>query len=219
MNCKYDVVMFDFDGTVSDSATGVRETIEYTLKEMGKDIPNLDDTSLYVGPPLLTTFQVLCGLDRGEAENALEIYRTQYNKEGKYKNYAYNGIKKLVKDIQESGAKAIITTSKYERFACECLEIIGLKGVFDKVYGATIDSTRKEKAEIISYALKDIKGSAKNSVLIGDSAFDTRGAVKAGCDFIGVTYGFGKKSQMVEAGGINFADTVDDIYKFLFKEE
>lgn len=218
MNCKYDVVMFDFDGTVSDSAMGVRETIEYTLKEMGRTVPNLDDTSLYVGPPLLTTFQLLCGLSREEAENAMEIYRTQYNKEGKYKNYAYDGIKKLVENIQESGAKAIITTSKFEKFAYECLEIIGLNGVFDKVYGATLDSTRKEKVDIIRYALQDIKGSAKKSVLIGDSAFDTTGAVKAGCDFIGVTYGFGKKSQMKEAGGVNFADTVEDIYKFLFKK-
>lgn len=217
MNCNYEVVMFDFDGTVSDSAQGVRQSIEYTLRKIGKNVPNLDDTSLYVGPPLLTTFQVLCGLSKEEAETALDIYIKEYSARGKYKNYAYNGIEKLVKDIQSTNSKAVVTTSKYEPFAYECLEIIGLKGVFDGVYGASKDGSRKEKADIINYALKDINGSVKNAVLIGDSAFDTKGAVKTGCDFIGVTYGFGKKSQMIDAGGQKFADTVQDIYKFLFK--
>lgn len=206
--CKYDVVMFDLDGTLSDSAKGVAMCIEKTMIEMNKPVPNLEDTSLYVGPPLLTTFKKLCGLDSDDAQRALEVYRKYYEIEGKYENKLYKGIKEVLSKLKETGAKVVVATSKYEGFAIEVLEYIGIIKMFDMVCGSNADGSRKEKAEIIKYIIGEIDYTDLSKiVLIGDTMYDAAGAVEAGCDFIGVTYGCGKKEQMLSHGAKKLVDT------------
>ncbi|GHU81753.1 phosphoglycolate phosphatase [Clostridia bacterium] len=214
--CKYSTVLFDLDGTISNSAQGVRDGITYALTQMEKPVPDLSDASLYVGPPLLSTFIKVCCLTPKEAERALEIYREYYAATGKQKNYLYDGIDKLAADVHKSGAITAVATSKYEPFAREVLEMLGIDDKFDYVFGATLDYSRKEKADVIRYAKEQI-GLNKfgKAVLIGDTVFDMMGAKETGIDFIGVLYGFGKKDQMQAAGATNFANTAAEVYGFL----
>ena len=156
MRCRYETVMFDLDGTLSDSAQGVRDGIETTLKRMDKPVPNLDDTSLYVGPPLITTFIKVCGLSSEEAIRAVEIYRQAYEESGKYKNTLYKGIDRLLSDLRQAGVKLCVATSKYEGFVQEVLELIGIPDAFDLICGSNLDGSRKEKADIIRYVAKKL---------------------------------------------------------------
>ena len=196
MRCRYETVMCDLDGTLSDSAQGVRDGIETTLKRMDKPVPNLDDTSLYVGPPLITTFIKVCGLSSEEAIRAVEIYRQAYEESGKYKNTLYKGIDRLLSDLRQAGVKLCVATSKYEGFVQEVLELIGIPNAFDLICGSNLDGSRKEKADIIRYVAKKLGCTVtKEMVLIGDTAFDALGAMETGCDFIGVTYGLEKPNR------------------------
>lgn len=222
MKCKYDVVMFDLDGTLSDSAKGVRQCITLALQDMGKPVPNLSDVSLYVGPPLLETFLTLCKLDGEEAEEAMRRYREHYEKTGKYENRLYPGIDKVVEQVQKSGAKTVVATSKYEGFAYEVLKYIGILDKFDFICGSTADGTRKEKADIIRCILGRtcFAGIAtERVVLVGDTKFDAIGARTIGCPFIGVTYGCGTKEQMKKEGAVLLSSTTEELFPLLFIKE
>lgn len=219
MKSKYKIVLFDLDGTLSDSAQGVRICIEAALKRMNKPIPDLSDYSLYVGPPLLTTFRGLCGLSDDEAIKAIELYREEYEERGKYENYQYSGMRELILALKNSGAVTAVATSKYEPFARWVVDYIGLDGVFDAVCGSTLDGKRKEKVDIVRYAADTlgVEISKQTICLVGDTSFDTAGAVKAGCDFVGVSYGFGTVQQIENAGGEKIASSVAELYGFLFE--
>lgn len=216
LKIKYKAVLFDLDGTLSESAPGIRYSLEETLKKMGQPVPDLSDYSVYVGPPLLNTLMNLCSMTKEEAEKATEIYRGIYNTVGKYKNKLYDGIEELLTALKDSDAKITVATSKYEPFAEDVIKIIGAYDYFDKICGSNLDGSRKDKKDIVEYARKEL-GLSENDkmVLVGDTFYDTKGALAAGIDFIGVNYGYGNKALMVESGGKNFADTPMDILKFL----
>lgn len=219
MNSKYKIVLFDLDGTLSESAQGVRICIEAALQKLGKPIPDLSDYSLYVGPPLLTTFRGLCGLSDDEAVKAVELYREEYEQRGKYENYQYKGMRELILALKQGGAVTAVATSKYEPFARWVVDYIGLDGVFDAVCGSTLDGKRKEKADIVRYAADTlgVQLSKQTICLVGDTSFDAAGAAQAGCDFVGVSYGFGTVEQMQKAGGEKIAASVAELYGFLFE--
>ncbi len=218
MNCKYKVVMFDLDGTITDSAKGVRSCIEKAMNELKKDSPSLDDVSKYVGPPLLTTFKKLCKLSDEEALKAIDIYRKHYEVSGIKENKMYSGIDILIEKVKNSGAVICIATSKYEGLVDEVLEIIGLSGKFDIIVGSTLDGKRKEKADVIKHLITKLDTDYKieDFVLIGDTTFDANGANTVGCDFIGVTYGCGKEEEMKSMGVSRLCKTTLEIEKYLF---
>lgn len=220
MKSRYKVVLFDLDGTLSDSAYGVKLGIEAALTKMGKPIPDLSDYSLYVGPPLLTTFKKLCGLSDEEALKAVELYRSDYEKRGKYENYLFKGMDNLLKTLKNSGAVIAVATSKFEGFATWVVDYIGLNGVFDAICGSTLDGKRKEKTEIVRYAADTlgVQISENTICLVGDTMFDAAGAKSAGCDFVGVSYGFGTVEQIKAAGGEKIAASVDELYGFLLEK-
>lgn len=217
MKCRYHTVMFDLDGTLSDSAQGVHDGIVAALSEMGVPIPDLSDRSRYIGPPLMSTFQRLCGMTEERAKEALVRYRKAYSRDGTFKNRLYEGMGALLHDLKESGAKVIVTTSKFDEFAKDVLDYLDIRQYFDLVCGSNLDGSRKEKAEVIRHAAKLLGcGITKDMVLIGDTAFDARGAIEAGCDFIAVSYGYGDMDEIRSLGTDKLSDTADGLRRFLF---
>ncbi len=214
---KYDIALFDLDGTISQSAQGIRYCLEKTLDIMGKPHPDLSDFSKYIGPPLLHTFQNLCLLTPNEAQQAVEIYVKLYDIDGLRQNKLFDGIEEVLKACNENGIRIAVCSSKHEKIATEVVKLLGVYEYFDAVCGSTIDGSRKEKEELIPYALKTLGASFdKRVVMIGDTKFDCKGAVCCNVDFIGVTYGYGTLEDMVNAGGKNFADTPHKLHNYLF---
>ena len=107
---RYKYVLFDLDGTVSESAPGIRKSLEHAITSLDKPLPNLDDYTLYIGPPLLDTFRNLCRFDEPDCQKGLVLYRDFYNETGKYLNKLYNGVKEVLKSIRQSGAKTAVCT-------------------------------------------------------------------------------------------------------------
>ena len=217
LKSKYDVVLFDLDGTLSQSALGIRHSLEYALKQIGKTDIDLSDYSIYIGPPLLQTLTNYCGLSDDIAAKAFDLYVSRYNEKGKFENRLYDGIKELLNDLKSSGAKTVVCTSKYEGFANEIAEILGVKDLFDAVCGATLDGKRKEKEDIIPYALKTVDADMTcKAVMIGDTFYDAKGAEIAGVDFIGALYGYGDKESMQRYKADKFAENADALRQYLF---
>ena len=208
---KYKYVLFDLDGTISESALGVRKSIEYTINKFNKTMPDLDDYTLYIGPPIYDTFKNVCKFKDDEIEEAISVYRENYDSVGKLYNKLYNGIEDLLKQLKKNKIKIAVCSSKYEKFAYEIIEILGVKEYFDAVCGSTPDASRQDKAQLIPYAISslggDIKEDYNKTLMIGDTYFDAEGARICKVDFIGVEYGYGDKEKMIAEGATKFVKT------------
>lgn len=215
---QYEYILFDFDGTISDSALGVRKCIELTLEEMGRRAPDLSDYSKYVGPPLTRTFEKLCGLSREESFQALPIYRKYYNDIGIQENRLFDGVEDLLVALKAAGKRLAVCTSKNETLAVRCMRAIGADSYFDAICGSKDDGSRKEKRGLIPYALSSLNCTKKErAVMIGDTYFDAQGARLCGVDFIGVLYGYGDEKTMREQGARSFAHTPFDLKRLLIE--
>ena len=216
---KHDYILFDLDGTISKSAEGIRFSLESTTKQMGKPVPDLSNYTLYIGPPLIDTFLNICHFTKEESAAGVEIYREIYNTKGKYMNTAYDGIKELLEKLKADGKKIAVCSSKYELFAREIIEILGLSQYFDAVCGSTLDGSRKDKKDLIPYAVKSLGGDFEadrdKTLMIGDTWFDAKGARLCNVDFIGVLYGYGTYESMKAEKATMFAETPSEILKHI----
>lgn len=216
---RYRYVLFDLDGTISRSAEGIRASLEYAINQIGAPMPDLSDYTRYIGPPLIDTFINLVGLDESRAEIGAHLYRSYYQKRGKFLNTAYEGVDELLDTLHKKGCKLAVCTSKYEPSAREILDILELTPYFDAVCGSNIDGSRKDKRDLIPYAVEALGGDfekEKNlTVMLGDTFYDTRGAAECGIDFIGVEYGYGDIEAMKREGAEIFAKTPGDIAALL----
>ena len=213
---RYDAALFDLDGTISASAEGIRKCVELTMQKLGKPCPDLSDYSKYIGPPLNRTFSLLCGLSDSEVEEALPIYRSFYDIHGTKANRLFDGISDVLERLANSPIKVAVCTSKNERLARDVVSLLGITDCLDAVCGSRDDGSRKEKRDLIPYALETLGGVAPGrAVMIGDTYFDTAGAVERGVDFIGVLYGYGTRESMAASGASVFADTPADILTYI----
>lgn len=216
---KYKYVLFDLDGTISESAGGIRKSLEHAITALGKPLPNLDDYTLYIGPPLIDTFRNVCRFSEEDFQEGVELYRSFYDEKGKYINNLYDGIKCVLSELKENGVKIAVCSSKYEKFAEEIVEILGVFDCFDAICGSTLDGSRKDKKDLIPYAVKSLGGDfdseKENTVMIGDTYFDARGARQCGIDFIGVEYGYGSTQTMKDEGAALFAKMPNELLPLL----
>ena len=216
MKSRYKFVLFDLDGTISESGLGVRKCIEQTLSDMKKPAVDLSDYTKYIGPPLLQTFNELCGLPLQEAQDALDIYIKYYNNFGIAYNRLYDGMEDVLADLKKAGAKIAVCSSKYEVFAEDVVKMLKVDKYFDAVCGSTKDGSRKEKEDLIYYAVKKIGGDIDDSVvMIGDTYFDARGAKLTGVDFVGVKFGYGNIEEMNKEGMVFLAENAEKLKDFL----
>lgn len=206
-------ILFDLDGTLTDSGEGILNCAEFALKHFGLPIPSREAMRVFVGPPLRDTFYQF-GVPKDRLDEAVEVYRSRYIPIGKYENHPYPGIEMLLARLKQQGHRLYIATSKPEQMSIDILNHFGLAPYFDLIAGATLDGSRDEKDKVIAYLLGQI-GSLEDAVMVGDTAFDILGAKAHGIPGIGVSWGYGKVSDMEKAGAVAIADSVDELYMLL----
>ena len=214
---RYDYILFDLDGTLSESAPGIRKCIELTLEKLNKPAPDLSDYSKFIGPPLADTFSGLCGLSQEDTVKALVIYQEFYKIHGLKANRLYDGIEDLLTKLSKSEAKVAVCSSKQQKPADDVCELLGITKYFDAVCGSAPDGSRKEKEEVIPYTVGILGGKITDKVvMIGDTKFDAKGARLNNVDFIGVNYGYGTYETMVQEGAKVFAEDAKELESLLF---
>ena len=208
----YTAVLFDLDGTITDSATGILNSVSYALKKYNIVIEDEKELNKFVGPPLQESFMRFCGFSNEETVKAVEYFREYYRDKGMYENKLYDGIPALLKELSDAGNTIILATSKAELFAVQILEHFHLDKYFDFIGGATMDGARSKKSDVIAYALKQCNiTDISTAVMVGDREQDIFGAKEIGIDSIGVLYGYGSRKELQDAGATYIADNVQDI--------
>ena len=206
-------ILFDLDGTLTDSGKGIINCAAMTLERYGLPVPSWDQMRVFVGPPLHETFMRF-GIPEEEADNAVEIFRSRYNTVGKFENAPYPGIREMLEKLQKDGHRLFVATSKPEKVAKEILAHFDLERYFSMICGATESRSRTEKAEVIDYLLVQV-GSDGHTVMVGDTAFDVLGAKHHGIGTIGVSWGYGKVEDMRSAGAVAIAHDAQALLQLL----
>ena len=212
----YQIVLFDLDGTLTDSGLGITNAVAYALEKFGIHIEDHSELNVFVGPPLKDSFMRYYGLAPEECDKAVKYYREYYQDRGLFENEVYPGIPELLKYLKETGRKVILATSKPEFFTSQILKHFHLDQYFDLIAGASMDEKRVEKVEVIHYALEKAGiTDVTNAVMVGDREYDILGARENGMDSIGVLYGYGSREELEAAGAGQIAETVEELRKRL----
>ena len=211
MNKK--AILFDLDGTLTDSGEGIINCAAMVLERFGLPMPSREEMRVFVGPPLHETF-VKFGVPKNQADEAVALYRTRYVPIGAYENTPYPGIETMLKTLQENGYRLYVATSKPEGMSIKILEHFGLAHYFTRICGAALDRSRGTKEAVIAYLLEQT-GEAGNMVMVGDTAFDVIGAKAHGIPTIGVSWGYGEVRDMENAGAAAIVDTPEELLSLL----
>ncbi len=210
---KYKYILFDLDGTISQSAEGIRWSLEKTLEKFGVSGVDLSDYTRYIGPPLKDTLLNLCGFTEEMCDEGYEVYKNYYAEQGKLMNKPYDGITDVLAELKQRGCKLAVCTSKLEQTAEIVIKELGLDAYFDKICGSNRDSTRKDKKDLIPYAAESLGGTLAESVMLGDTWYDAKGAFLCGVDFVACSYGYGDDEMMKKYNPVAWAASPLDILK------
>ena len=206
-------ILFDLDGTLTDSGEGIINCAILALEHYGLPIPSREEMRVFVGPPLTESF-IRHGVPADKAEEAVAIYRSRYIPIGKYENTPYPGIRELLETLHEMGYKLYVATSKPEGMSIDILKHFDLDRYFTRICGASMDSSRNTKEAVIEY-LMETTGERENMVMVGDTKFDVLGAKHHGIPCIGVSWGYGTVEDMENAGAAAIVHTPDELLKLL----
>ena len=212
---KFDTVLFDLDGTLTDPYLGVSSAVCYSLDKMGVERPPQATLKKFIGPPLVKSYAEYCGLNEIDTARAIELYREYYSVTGKFENRVYDGVPQMLAALKNRGLKLYVATSKPEPFACDIIKKFGLIEHLDGVFGASLDSSRIEKEQVVKYALDSVGADRARTVMIGDRMFDVHGAKVNGLKSVGVLYGYGDRAELVAAGADYIANTPEEVVTLL----
>ena len=213
---RYDYILFDLDGTLTDPGLGITKSVEYALNHYGITVE--DRTELYplIGPPLIDSFMKYYGFSKERAVEAVEVYREYFREKGLFENEVYPGVPEMLKALKNAGKTLLVASSKPEEFVLTILQHFGLLEYFDFVGGAAMDETRTKKADVVQYVLQKAGiRDKRRAILVGDREFDVNGAHAEGIDAIAVTYGYGSIEELTQSRPEMLTNTPDGITKLL----
>ena len=213
----FDTVLFDLDGTLTDPFEGISNSIIYALKKFGIAAPDKPLLKKFIGPPLTESFSEYCGLNHSDALRAVDYYREYFSVAGIFENKPYPGIEELLGALKKQGLILAVASSKPDPMVKIVLEHFHLDTYFDVIRGSDISRPKMTKAEVILQVLGEMGYGDKRDqvIMVGDRHYDVLGAKETGLSCIGVTYGYGTREELLEAGAIQTADSAWELEKIL----
>ncbi len=197
---RYDAILWDLDGTLTDPGEGITNSVAYALEKMGRPVPPRVELYPYIGPPLLDSFRLRAGMTAEEAAQALTLYREYFAERGILENAVYEGIREMLERFAAAGERLYLATSKPEVYARRILAHFGLTKYFRFIGGSDMKEKRADKAAVIAYIVRETGIDPARSVMIGDREYDVAGAKKNGMDAVGVLWGYGSREELTAAG-------------------
>jgi phosphoglycolate phosphatase len=209
------LVIFDLDGTLTDSAEGIVASFLHALSHVGAAVPEGDLAAHIVGPPMDDTFRAM---DLGDdVEKAIAAFRAEYGSRGWAMNTLFDGIAALLADLRAAGVRLAVATSKLEPTARRILAHFGLERHFEVIAGASPDGSRKTQVEVLAHALEQLRPLPERVLMVGDRSHDVEGAAEHGIDTVVVGWGYGRAdfADGFGAAGVTHAATIDELRRAL----
>lgn len=212
---NYKNILFDLDGTLTDPADGITNSVAYALRHYGIEAADRNALCAFIGPPLTYSFNKYYGFDQKQCLEAVEIYREYFSDKGKFENSVYDGIIPMLQALQDRGFRLFIATSKPQKFALEIAEHFGFKKFFEAIRGIPMNGENISKGQVIGGVLREFSLDVAKTLMVGDRSYDVLGAKENGLSCIGVLYGYGSKSELKDAGADYIIENVNKLKNFL----
>lgn len=193
---KYKNILFDLDGTITDSSPGIINSYKYSLHKFGLTENDENIIRTYIGSPLRAYYSERQMLSHTDSEIAVKFFREHYNETGIYENNVYPGLYELISELYDSGCRLYIATSKPEKFALTVLDHFKLDKFFSYIKGSDMSPDNKPKSEIIRHVIETNRLTKPECIMVGDRYHDIRGAKENGIRSAAVTYGYGSASEL-----------------------
>ena len=212
----YKAILFDLDGTLTESGPGITRCVQYALEKIGHPEEDPDALRCFVGPPLKEQFMKYAGLDEETAEEAVKYYRERFEPIGMFENNLYPGVVEMLEDLKAGNYKLAVASSKPEKYVRKILAHFGIDGYFTEIIGADESHNRMAKEEVVQEALRrlGLSDHPKQAVLVGDKEQDVFGARACGVDCVAVLYGYGTPEELEEADPLKIVKTPHEAAHF-----
>lgn len=209
-------ILFDLDGTLTDSKEGILKCVSYALEHFGIHRP-LEELMCFVGPPLHEGFMQCANLSPEQAQRAVELYRERFAPVGIYENRVYPRVLEMLQALKNNGKILALATSKPQVFALEIIKRYGIEPYLTVSVGSELDATRSKKSEVIAEAMRLLGASKEETVMVGDRMHDIAGAKEIGIKSVGAGYGYAASGELEKAGADYIANSVEELTKLLLK--
>ena len=215
----YQYLMFDLDGTLTDSREGITKSVQYALRCMGVEEPDLTKLEPFIGPPLLESFVQYYDFSEDQARQAVVYYREYYSETGVFQNRLFDGVASLLSALKLHGKTVTTASSKPEPFVRLILEHFHIASYFDYICGGSMDESRIHKKDVIEELLCNrmrLQGEEwKKVLMIGDRRHDVEGAAQFGIPCLGLSMGFAAEGELEKAGAVSIADSMEEVGEFI----
>lgn len=198
MKSAYDLIVFDLDGTLTESGPGVMASMKRALAELNLPEPTAEQLRTFIGPPMLQSLTQTCGFSMELSEQVYKLYHQYYSTEGIYENEVYPHTIELLTALKQAGFRLCVATSKPQDQAQLVLDYFKLTPFMDLIAGPGYGETTSTKAVLINRCLEHCSVPAEKALMVGDTLFDAKGAAEAGVAFAGVMHGYGTREEMLE---------------------
>ena len=214
----FDTILFDLDGTLTDSGLGITKAVQYALGQMGYEVPPRESLFSFIGPPLHKSFRKHYGMDEETSVEAVRQFRVYYNQMGGIlENEVYPGIRELLSELKKAGKRLMIATSKPQAAAELVMHHFGLSEFVPEIIGGTDDPRRNTKGKVIAWALREYGVNPDTAVMVGDREHDIRGAAENGIPAIGITWGYGDRAELEAAGAKEVFDAPEEVAQYILR--
>lgn len=215
------IILFDLDGTLTDSGPGIMNCVKYSLERTGRQPVTEEVLRSFIGPPLVNQFMDAIGMTRQEAVDSVKIFRERYSVTGIYENSLYPGIKELLSRLSDNDYKLGIASAKPMKFVERVAEYFDIRKYFDVIKGALSDNENPNKTDVLGRAIGEARYDDKKELvyLVGDRRYDAAGAQLSGIGFYGAAWGYAAKGELESAGARYIASNPDELYEMIIKEQ
>lgn len=216
MKKRFETVLFDFDGTLADTAAGIKHCALEALHAYGFDETDDERLRAFIGPPLIDSFLNYTD-DADTARNMVDKYREHYRAGGMFRCELYDGVEDMLAELDAAGMSMAIASSKPGEFIDMILTHLGIRHYFGFISAPAVGHVNPTKCELINSAIDSLGADRSTAVMVGDRMFDIEGAAQAGVFSIGVLYGFGCEEELSRYGADAICKTPKQISELILK--
>ena len=209
--CKQNIILFDLDGTLTDSMEGVIRYAQYMQEKMGLRVWDYEELRFMVGPPLIESFTKEFEMPFEEAEKGIEVFRERYSTIGLFENEVFPGIVEMLEELKAKGKRMAVATSKKENLAVRILEHFDIAKYMEVIGGDAREIGRDTKAKVIDYVLETMGAEKEDVIMVGDRKFDIIGAHALGIPCIAVEWGYGDRAEFEAHDADYIVATTEDV--------